>query len=29
MELANADEAAGITAELDALTEADRPVHDP
>ncbi len=29
MEVANADETAGITAELDALTEADRPVHDP
>ena len=26
---ANADETAGITAELDALAEADQPVHDP
>jgi len=26
---ANADETAAITAELDALTAADHPVHDP
>jgi hypothetical protein len=26
---ANAEETAGMTAELDALAEADQPVHDP